>query len=316
MAQKGCQDLAGQLYCPPPHVQDHAHVKEYAELYQPLLEDPQGFWAERAQELEGFQPWSPVLDDWDRPFCKWFVDGPTNIVYDALDRHLKTHRKNKLALIGESEKEETRSFSYFDLNREVCQFANVLKSLGVTKGAVVTIYMPRIPEQMIAMLARAEIGAAHSVVYGGFSVEALAERIEDAQSKVLIRADGSWSRGNTVNLEGIVDEAVGRQPTIQVCLVVRRTGQEIRMESGRDYWYHDLMNLPIASPVCLMRTGMTRPVCACSDPWGSRSTPRPGRGTASVLRRWKAHSSAIRRSQRLRSSAFPTTSRAVPFTPA
>jgi acetyl-CoA synthetase len=251
MAQKGCQDLEGQVYCPGPHVVENATVKEYEQLYARSLADPEGFWGERAKELEWFQPWSKVLDDSGKPFFKWFVEGQTNIVHNALDRHLKTYRKNKLALIWEGEQGDTRSFSYFALNREVCKFANVLKSLGVRKGEVVTIYLPRIPEQVIAMLACAKIGAAHSVVYGGFSVEALAERIEDAQSKVLVTADGGWIRGNTVNLKDITDEAVSRQPTIQVCVVVRRTGQEIRMESGRDYWYHDLMNLPIASPVCL-----------------------------------------------------------------
>jgi acetyl-CoA synthetase len=251
MAQKGCEDQEGQVYCPGSHVLANANVKEYDRLYQKSQEDPEGFWAERAKELEWFQPWSQVLDDSEKPFFKWFVDGQTNIVYNALDRHLKTYRKNKLALIWESEQGHTRSFSYFALNREVGKFANVLKSLGVKKGEVVTIYLPRIPEQVIAMLACAKIGAAHSVVYGGFSVEALAERIEDAQSKVLVTADGGWIRGNTVNLKDITDEAVARQPTIQICVVVKRTGQEIRMESGRDYWYHDLMNLPIASPVCL-----------------------------------------------------------------
>jgi acetyl-CoA synthetase len=251
MAEKDCQDLEGQVFCPGPHVVDNAIVKEYDQLYARSLEDPESFWAERAKELEWFQPWSKVLDDSEKPFFKWFVDGQTNIVHNALDRHLKTYRKNKLALIWEGEQGDTRSFSYFALNREVCKFANVLKSLGVHKGDVVTIYLPRIPEQVIAMLSCAKIGAAHSVVYGGFSVEALAERIEDAQSKVLVTADGGWIRGNTVNLKDITDEAVARQPTIQTCVVVKRTGQEIRMESGRDYWYHDLMNLPIASPVCL-----------------------------------------------------------------
>ena len=240
----------GELYYAPEHILKQANVREYEELYRRSVEDPQGFWAERAEELEWFQPWDRVLDDSEKPFYKWFIGGKTNIVYNALDRHLKTSRKNKVALIWEGEPGDTRMFSYFSLNREVCKFANVLRSMGVKKGDIVTIYLPRIPEQVIAMLACAKIGAVHSVVYGGFSVEALAERIEDAQSQVLITADGGWLRGKVVRLKDIADEAMARQPTIETCIVVQRTGQEIYMEAGRDYWYHDLMALPIASPVC------------------------------------------------------------------
>ena len=190
------------------------------------------------------------MDDSQAPFFKWFVGGKTNIVHNALDRHLRTYHKNKLALIWEGEPGDVRTFSYFALNREVCKFANVLRSMGVRKGDIVTIYMPRIPEQVIAMLATAKIGAVHSVVYGGFSVESLAERIEDAQSRVLITADGGWHRGKIVTLKDIADEAIARQPTIEACIVVKRTGQSIFMEAGRDYWYHDLMSLPISTPMC------------------------------------------------------------------
>jgi len=238
------------IYHPSPEIISAANVKEYEKLYQQSLADPEGFWAARAGELEWFQKWEKVLDDSDAPFFRWFVGAKTNIVHNALDRHLKTFRKNKIALIWEGEPNDTRSFSYFALNREVCKFANVLKSLGVKKGDIVTLYLPRIPEQVIAMLACAKIGAAHSVVYGGFSVEALAERIEDAQSRVLVTADGGWLRGKIVRLKDIADEAIARQPTIETCVVVKRTGHEIYMEAGRDYWYDDLMSLPIASPVC------------------------------------------------------------------
>jgi len=248
--QKNVNNGTGETYNPPSHVTAQAHVKEYETLHQRSLDDPSGFWADRAEELEWFEPWTKVIDDSQKPFFKWFVGGKTNIVHNALDRHLNTYRKNKVALIWEGEPGDTRTYSYFSLNREVCKFANVLKSLGVKKGDIVTIYLPRIPEQVITMLACAKIGAAHSVVYGGFSVEALAERIEDAQSRVLITADGGWIRGNIVKLKDITDEAVGRQPTIETCVVIRRTGQEINMESGRDYWYHELMNLPIAGPSC------------------------------------------------------------------
>jgi acetyl-CoA synthetase len=249
-SKKKESNQSNELYNPPAEVAAQANVQEYDALYQRSLDDPAGFWAERAEELEWFEPWKTVVDDNKKPFFKWFVGGKTNIVHNALDRHLKTHRKNKVALIWEGEPGDTRSFSYFALNREVCKFANVLKSLGVKKGDIVTIYLPRIPEQVITMLACAKIGAAHSVVYGGFSVEALAERIEDAQSRVLITADGGWIRGNIVKLKDITDEAVARQPTIETCIVIRRTGQEINMEAGRDYWYHDLMALPIAAPSC------------------------------------------------------------------
>jgi acetyl-CoA synthetase len=242
--------VEGEVYHPSSEVVAAAHVKEYEEVYKRSLEDPEGFWGERAEELEWFQKWDKVFDDSDAPFYKWFVGGKTNIVHNAIDRHLKTHRKNKLALIWVGEPGDSRTFSYYALNREVSKFANVLKSMGVKRGDIVTIYLPRLPEQMIAMLACAKIGAAHSVVYGGFSVEALAERIEDAQSRVLVTADGGWLRGKIVALKDIADEAMARQPTVQTCIVVKRTGQDIYMEAGRDYWYDDLMSLPIAGPIC------------------------------------------------------------------
>ena len=239
-----------EFYFPSPDIIETAHVKEYDALYRRSLEDPQGFWAERAEELEWYQKWEKVLDDSNPPFFKWFVGAKTNIVHNALDRHMHTYRKNKLAMIWEGEPGDTRTFSYFALNREVCKFANVLRSMGVKKGDIVSIYLPRLPEQVIAMLACAKIGAPHSVVYGGFSVEALAERIEDAHSRVLITADGGWLRGKVVGLKDIADEAMARQPTIEACIVVKRTGQDIYMEPGRDYWYHDLMSLPISTPAC------------------------------------------------------------------
>ena len=242
--------LEGDIYLPAPAITANAHIQEYDNLYQRSIADPQGFWADRANELEWFKKWDQVLDDSNPPFYQWFVGGRTNIVYNAIDRHLKTWRKNKLALIWEGEPGDVRTFSYFALNREVCKFSNVLRSMGVKQGDIVTIYMPRIPEQVIAMLACAKIGAPHSVVYGGFSVEALAERIQDAQSRVLITADGGWLRGKTVALKQIADEAIARQATIESVIVIKRTGQEVRMEAGRDYWYHDLMALPIANPFC------------------------------------------------------------------
>ncbi len=268
------EQLEGEVFYPSSEVVESSYIKEYEPLYQQSLQDPQGFWGKIADELEWFEKWDKVLDESEAPFFHWFVGAKTNIVYNALDRHLKTYRKNKLALIWEGEPGDSRTYSYFSLNREVCRFANVLRSMGVKKGDIVTIYMPRIPEQVIAMLATAKIGAVHSVVYGGFSVESLAERIEDAESRVLITADGGWLRGKIVPLKDIADEAMSRQPTIEHCIVVKRTGQEIYMESGRDYWYHDLMNLPIATPpMCY-----TEPVDA-EDPlfilYTSGTTGRP-----------------------------------------
>ena len=239
-----------ELYHPPSHIVEQANIQEYEQQYKRSLEDPEGYWGERAAELDWFKKWDKVLDDSNAPFFKWFVGGKTNIVYNALDRHVKTWRKNKLALIWEGETGDLRTYSYHALDREVCKTANGLRSMGVRKGDIVTIYMPRIPEQMIAMLACAKIGAAHSVVYGGFSVEALAERIEDAESKVLVTADGGWLRGKIVELKKIADEAIARQATIESCIVVKHTGQDVYMEPGRDYWYHDLMDLPITNNRC------------------------------------------------------------------
>jgi acetyl-CoA synthetase len=223
----------------------------YARLREEGTADPVAFWEARAQELvEWYEPWTQVLDASKAPFFRWFVDAKTNIVHNALDRHVKTWRKNKLALIWEGEDGEHRTFSYFRLWKEVGRFANILKGMGVKKGDRVTIYMGRIPELPIAMLACAKIGAIHSVVYGGFSVEALADRIDDAQSRVLITADGSWIRGKTVALKDIADEAVRRCAVVEVMIVIKRTGQDVFMETGRDFWYHDLVRLPIANGSC------------------------------------------------------------------
>jgi acetyl-CoA synthetase len=222
----------------------------YEELYRWSLEHSEEFWSDMASELEWYEPWTQVLDDSNKPFFKWFVGGKTNIVHNALDRHARSWRKNKLAIVWEGEDGTQRTFSYHALNREVSKMANVLKSLGVKKGDIVTIYLPRIPELPMAMLACAKIGAAHSVVYGGFSEAALADRLADAQSKVLITADGGFMRQKVVELKKIADEAMARTPTVQNCLVVRRTGHDVNMEVGRDLWLHELMNLPIASPQC------------------------------------------------------------------
>ena len=242
--------LEGEVYYPPQEVIAQAHVPDWDGLQAEADADYLGFWEARARELEWQAPWRMVMDDSHAPFYKWFLGARTNIVHNALDRHVATWRRNKLALIWEGEPGDQRSLSYHALHREVGQFAQVLKSMGATRGDRITIYMGRIPEIIVAMLACAKIGAPHSVVYGGFSVEALAERIEDAQSRVLVTADGGWLRGKIVPLKDIADEAMARQPTIESCIVVKRTGQDIFMEAGRDYWYHDLISLPIANPLC------------------------------------------------------------------
>ncbi|MFZ6031769.1 MAG: acetate--CoA ligase [Melioribacter sp.] len=244
--------LSGEVYYPSEEVIKNANVKNWDELNERAVKDYEGFWEEMAKELHWFEKWQKVLDDSDKPFYKWFTGAKTNIVYNCLDRHVKTFRRNKLALIWEGEDGQLRTMSYFALHREVCKFANVLKSMGVEKGDRVTIYMGRIPEIVIAMLAAARIGAIHSVVYGGFSVESLAERIEDSNSKVLITADGAFQRGKIVPLKQIADEALQRCGTVEHVLVVKRTDQEINMESGRDLWYHELMNLPIATQNCAL----------------------------------------------------------------
>ncbi len=239
-----------EFFYPSEEVKSQANVKDYDSLYKRSIEDREGFWAERAEDLEWFQKWDKVLDDSKKPFYKWFVGGKTNIVQNAIDRHLKTWRKNKVALIWEGEPGDVKTYSYHALDREVSKFANVLKSMGVKRGEIVTIYMPQVPELPIAMLACAKIGAAHSVVYGGFSHEALSDRINDAQSRVLVTVDGGWRRGKITDLKKIANNALKNSPTIEVCITVKRTEHEVYMENDRDFWYHDLMGLPIASPKC------------------------------------------------------------------
>jgi acetyl-CoA synthetase len=233
-----------RLLQPPAEFSQNAHIKsleDYRQLYERAKADPQKFWAELAeQELHWFQKWDTVLD-WQPPFAKWFVGGKTNISYNCLDRHLTTWRKNKAALIWEGEPGDSRTLTYAQLHREVCQFANVLKQLGVGKGDRVGIYMPMIPEAAIAMLACSRIGAPHSVVFGGFSAEALRDRLIDGQAKLVVTADGGWRKDAVVPLKEQVDKALAEGvPTVKDVLVVQRTGQQIQMKAGRDHWWHDL----------------------------------------------------------------------------
>ena len=240
-----------EWYPPSDEVVAQAHIKDWEAVGKQADKDFVGFWEERAKELiDWHEPWTKVLDDSAKPFFKWFVGAKTNIVYNAIDRHLKGAYRNKLALIWEGEKGDSRTYSYHALNREVSKFASVLKSVGVKKGDRVTIYMGRVPELPIAMLAVAKIGAVHSVVYGGFSTEALHGRIDDSQSRVLITCDGAFLNGKIIELKKIADEAMKRSAAVEHVIVVKRTGQEVMMEQGRDMWYHDLMGLPIADPKC------------------------------------------------------------------
>jgi acetyl-CoA synthetase len=250
MSEQSFNPSVNEWYYPTKEIVRNARVKDYEALYAEADKDVEAFWAKMAKNLFWYKPWKQVLDSSNAPFYKWFVGGKINIAANALDRHVKTWRKNKLALIWEGEPGDKVTLSYWRLWKEVNKFANVLRGMGVRKGDRVTIYMGRIPELIIAMLAVAKIGAIHSVVYGGFSEQALADRIEDAQSRVLITCDGAWLRGSIVRLKDVVDEAVRRAPVVETVIVVKRTAHDVKMEQGRDYWYHDLMALPIASPYC------------------------------------------------------------------
>jgi acetyl-CoA synthetase len=202
--------------------------------------DPDGFWAEQAKSLHWLKPWTQVLDWSDAPHARWFVGGQLNASDNCLDRHLAT-RGNKAAIIFEGEPGDTRTLTYRQLHREVCTFANGLKSLGIGRGDRVTIYMPMVPEAAIAMLACARIGATHSVVFGGFSADAVADRNNDAGSKLIITADGGWRRGKVVPLKANVDEALAKSPTVEKCVVLNRCNTAVDMRPGRDVWWHDLV---------------------------------------------------------------------------
>ncbi len=242
--------LAGEVFYPSVDVLSQALLQDWETTAKLAEKDLEGFWAKEAEELEWYRKWDKVLDESQKPFFKWFTGAQVNIVHNCLDRHVKTWRKNKLALIWVGEQGDVRTYSYYALHREVCQFASVLRAMGINKGDRVTIYMPRIPEIAIAMLACAKVGAIHSVVYGGFSVDSLQGRVEDSHSKVVITADGGYMNGKTVELKKTVDEALRRCPSVESVIVVQRTNQPVSMEAGRDYWYHELLRLPIVNRSC------------------------------------------------------------------
>ncbi|MFO0938593.1 MAG: acetate--CoA ligase [Gemmataceae bacterium] len=230
-----------RLFAPPPAFAEKAIVNaaEWDRLSAWAERDPDGFWGEQAQSLLWHRPWRMVLDWTHPPHAKWFVGGQLNVSENCLDRHLTNGRKNKAAIIWEGEPGESRTLTYQQLHREVCRFANALKLLGVHKGDRITIYMPMVPEAAIAMLACARIGAVHSVVFGGFSADAVADRNNDAKSKIVITADGGWRRGKVVPLKANVDAACEKSPTIEKVIVLNRCNTAVDMKPGRDIWWHD-----------------------------------------------------------------------------
>src|SRR5262245_23505870 len=245
MSQKNIDSLLkeNRLFQPPEEFRKTAHidsVEEYERLWRRAESDPEGFWGDIARELHWFREWDRVLE-WNVPWAKWFLGGEINLSYNCLDRHISSWRRNKAAIIWEGEPGEIRTLTYQQLLTEVCKFSKVLKSLGVKKGDRVAIYMGMTPELPVAMLACARIGATHSVVFGGFSAIALADRINDAQASAVITQDGSYRRGGEVRLKPAVDEAITNCPSVKNVVVYKRTGSQITMEPGRDHWWHELM---------------------------------------------------------------------------
>jgi len=213
-------------------------IKRYMDTYRKSLDDIEEFWEQEARKLDWFSTWDRVLD-WDMPFAKWFPGGMLNACYLCVDKHLKTWRRNKVAIYWVGENGEKRTLSYSQLYTEVNNLAAALKEMGVKDGDRVAFYLPMIPEMIISMLATARIGAIHTVVFSGFSAQALADRINHTESKVVITADGGFRRGKIIKLKEIVDEAVENTPSVENVIVVKRTGHEIKMKEGRDLWYHE-----------------------------------------------------------------------------
>jgi acetyl-CoA synthetase len=238
-----------RLYRPSSSFQKTAHIGSFSALQslrQKAQKDPEGFWAKAAKELTWRKPWRKVLK-WDPPFAQWFVGGKINASENCLDCHLWGPRKNKAAIIWEGEPGETRTLTYQQLYDEVSRFANVLKGLGIAPADRVAIYMPMVPEAIVAMLACARIGATHSVVFAGFSAESLRDRINDAKARIVITADGSFRRGAVLKLKEAVDEALKGAPGVERVVVLRRTGSEVSWTQGRDLWWHELVSKASAS---------------------------------------------------------------------
>jgi len=222
-------------------VDANLNPNEYEQAVSKGRHDLEGFWEEAAEDLHWFKKWDTVLDRSDAPFFKWFSGGKTNIAYNALDRHIDTHRKNKVAIIHEKENGERERMTYYDLYRAANKFANVLKSLGIGKGDRIAIYLPNIPEIAVVMLGCAKVGAVHGVVYGGFSAQALRERVNHAEARVVVTVDGFHRNGKVIKLKEVVDEAMTACPSVETVVVVQRADVDIDMSDGRYLWFHDLM---------------------------------------------------------------------------
>jgi acetyl-CoA synthetase len=239
---------------PSKEFRENAHIKsmaEYNKMYKRSIENPEKFWSELAEsELEWFKKWDKVMS-WDPPFVKWFEGGKLNVAHNCLDRHLNTWRKNKAAIIWESEHGQNKIYTYQQLHREVCKFANVLINHGIKKGDRVCIYLPMVPELVISMLACARIGAIHSIVFGGFSAEALRDRINDSKSSMLITSDGSYRRGKRIPLKTNADIALMNCPTIRTVIMVNVAGLEVKMKGGRDHWWDDVMQYASSFSECI-----------------------------------------------------------------
>ena len=239
-----------RVFPPPTEFAEQAHIKsyeEYEQIYDKAAENPEEFWASVAENLHWFKKWETILK-WDEPHAEWFVGGKINAAYNCLDRHLETYRKNKAAIIWEGEPGEVRTLTYQQLHRQVSKFANVLKKLGVETGDRVALYMPLVPELAIAMLACARIGATHTVIFGGFSADAIRDRVNDCECKLIVTADGGYRRGSEIKLKEVVDEAVEGTPSVENVIVFKRTASKVTMKIGRDYWWHELMET--VSDVC------------------------------------------------------------------
>ena len=244
-----------RTFPPSKEFSSRAHIKslaEYKKLYEKSINDPDAFWGEQAQNLEWFKKWDKVLDYsfGDNLYIKWFQGGKINVSVNCLDRHLNTAKKNKVALLWEGEPGDTRKYTYQELYEEVCRFANVLKKKGVKKGDRVTIYMPMIPELPIALLACARIGAIHSIVFGGFSADALRDRIQDASATMLITTDASYRSGKVIGLKNNADTALASCPTVKTVIVYNRTNTKVDMKAGRDFWWHEEMAAQDIKPEC------------------------------------------------------------------
>ncbi|MFO7738558.1 MAG: AMP-binding protein, partial [Desulfatiglandaceae bacterium] len=245
-----------RVFSPPKEFVERAYIKtmeEYETMWERSIKDPQGFWGEMAEEhIDWFKKWDGPVEEYsftDDIYLRYFAGGKLNVTYNCLDRHLKTWRRNKAALIFQGEPlEESKTYTYQQLHREVCKFANVLKKFGVKKGDRVAIYLPMVMELPVAMLACARIGAIHSIVFGGFSAEALRDRIQDCKAETLITSNWGYRSGRVLPSKQNADLALEECPSVKQSIVVNRIDKETEMKAGRDYWWQELM--ADASPFC------------------------------------------------------------------